>query len=106
MVDYKSIYMVGDGHLTHDRSGFHLTGCGGRLDYVQKPQACYGLYSDYFWYEIGDVICIGDNDKLFYCFPQNCGDVVAKTRLAAEEMFKLYKSRKLRNEPAQELVEA
>ena len=104
MVDYKAIYMVGEGHLTHDRSGFTLTGCDGRLNYRQKPQACYGLYSDYFWYEIGDVICSGDNDNLFYCFPQNCGDVVAKTRLAAEEMYKLYKSRKLRAEPAQEPV--
>ena len=98
MVDYKAIYMVGDGHLTHDRNGFRLTGCDGRLNYVQKPQSCYGLYSDYFWYEIGDVICIGDNDKLYYCFPQNCGDVVAKTRLAAEEMYKLYKSRQLKME--------
>lgn len=96
MVDYKNIYMVGQGHLTHDRGGFVLTGCDGKLNYTQKPQACYGLYADYYWYEIADVICIGDNDKLFYCFPQNCGDVVAKTRLAVEEMYKLYKSRKLK----------
>ena len=100
MVDYKNIYMVGEGHLTHDRDGFVLNGCGGALHYTQKPQACYGLYADYYWYEIADVICIGDNDKLFYCFPQNCGDVVAKTRLAVEEMYKLYKTRKLKSEPA------
>ena len=96
MVDYKNIYMVGEGHLVHDRSGFTLTGCDGRLNYTQKPQSCYGLYADYYWYEIADVICIGDNDKLYYCFPQNAGDVVAKTRLAAEEMYKLYKQRKLK----------
>lgn len=96
MVDYKNIYMVGEGRLTHNRDGFTLTGCGGRLHYTQKPQSCYGLYADYYWYEIGDMICIGDNDKLYYCFPRNCGDVVAKTRLAAEEMYKLYKSRKLK----------
>ncbi|MBQ7800950.1 MAG: 1-acyl-sn-glycerol-3-phosphate acyltransferase [Oscillospiraceae bacterium] len=99
LVDYKNIYMVGEGHLTHDRNGFVLTGCDGRLHYTQKPQACYGLYADYYWYEIADVICIGDNDKLFYCFPQGCGDVVAKTRLAVEEMYKLYKTRKLKAEP-------
>ena len=95
MVDYQNIYMVGEGHLTHDRNGFVLTGCDGRLNYTQKPQACYGLYADYYWYEIADVICIGDNDKLYYCFPQNAGDVVAKTRLATEEMYKLYKAKKL-----------
>lgn len=98
MVNFKAIYMVGEGHLTHNRDGFTLTGCGGKLHYTQKPQACYGLYSDYFWYEIGDVICIGNNDRLYYCFPKG-GDVVAKTRMAAEELYKLYKSRKLAQAP-------
>ena len=94
LVDFKAIYMVGEGHLTHDLDGFHLTGCDGRLDYEQKPLSCYGLYADYYWYEIADVICIGNNDRLYYCFPQG-GDIVAKTRMATEEMYKLYKSRKL-----------
>ena len=94
MVNLDAIYMVGDGHLTHDSEGFHLTGCDGKLDYTQGPLACYSLYSDYFWYEIGDMICIGNNDVLYYCFPQNCGDVVAKTRLAAEELYKLKKRRR------------
>lgn len=92
MVDYMAIYMVGDGHLTHDENGFHLTGCDGKLDYVQKPLASYGLYSDYFWYEIGDVICIGNKDCLYYCFPEKEG-VVAKTRLAAEELYKIKKQK-------------
>lgn len=88
MVDHKAIYMVGDGHLVHDSDGFRLTGCDGRLDYVQRPLASYSLYSDYFWYELGDVICIGNRDCLYYCFPKKEG-VVAKTRLAAEELYKL-----------------
>ncbi len=94
LVDFKAIYKVGEGHLTHDREGFHLTGCDGRLDYTQKPQACYGLYADYYWYEIADTICIGDNERLYYCFPKGSA-MVAKTRLAVEEMYKLYKARKL-----------
>lgn len=94
LVDFKAIYRVGSGRLTHDRTGFHLTGCGGRLSYIQKPQACYGLYADYYWYEIGDMICIGGNERLYYCFPRD-GTPVAKTRLAVEEMYKLYKSREL-----------
>jgi hypothetical protein len=51
--------------------------------------ASYSLYSDFYWYEIGDVICIGDARAQYYCFPQNCGDIVAKTRLATEELYKL-----------------
>ncbi len=95
LVDFKAIYKVGSGHLTHDLTGFHLTGCDGRLDYSQKPLNCYGLYADYLWYEIADTICIGSNDALYYCFPRE-GDVVAKSRMATEEMYKLYKSRTLK----------
>lgn len=88
MIDSKAIYMIGKGHLTHDRDGFLLTGGDGKLEYRQKPLSSYGLYSDYFWYEIGDMICIGNRECLYYCFPETPG-VVAKTRLAAEELFKL-----------------
>ena len=91
MVDFKAIYKVGQGRLTHDREGFTLTGCDGRLRYTQKPTASYGLYADYYWYEIADTICIGDNRCLYYCFPKK-GCPVAKTRLAAEELYKLCKA--------------
>ena len=94
MVNYDAIYMVGEGRLTHTAEGFTLKGCDGQLEYTQGALSCYGLYADYYWYEIGDMICIGNNDVLYYCFPQNCGDVVAKTRLAAEELYKLKKKRK------------
>ena len=94
LVDYKALYMVGSGTLTHDEQGFHLTGCNGALDYTQGPLASYTLNCDYYWYEIGDVICIGNQDALYYCFPKGSGDVVAKTRLAAEELYKLKKYRR------------
>lgn len=95
MVDFKAIYMVGRGRLIHDTTGFHLTGCGGRLDYHQEPLASYGLYADYYWYELGDVICIGDKNALYYCFPRQ-PDVVARTRIAAEELYRLRKKRPAR----------
>ena len=88
LVDYNALYFVGTGHLHHDTGGFTLTGCDGKLTYSQGPRRCYSCYSDYYWYEIGDVICIGDNDKLYYCFPDK-KDIVAKTRIATEELFKL-----------------
>ncbi len=93
MVDYKAIYLVGEGHLSHNNDGFTLTGCDGRLNYTQNPLANYGLYSDYFWYELGDIICIGNKDALYYCFPQD-NTPVAKTRMAAEELYKLTRAAK------------
>ena len=94
-VDYKAVYMVGEGHLTHDNSGFHLTGCDGKLDYTQKPQSCFGLYADYYWYEIDDIICIGDTEVHYFLFPKDPSIPVAKVRLAAEEMYKLHRAKRL-----------
>lgn len=93
LVDFKAIYRVGSGQLIHDGQGFRLTGCDGRLHYSQKPQSCYGLYADYYWYEIADTVCIGDNERLYYCFPKS-NVPVAKARLAAEELYKFYKERR------------
>lgn len=91
LVDTKSLCRIGEGRLVHNLEGFHLTGCDEKLDYKQKPSASYSLYADYYWYEIGDVICIGNNQILYYCFPKEAGDVVAKTRLAAEELYRISK---------------
>lgn len=88
LVDESAVYMVGEGRLTHTTQGFTLTGCGGQLDYRQKPLASYGLYADYYWYELGDVICIGDRSALYYCFPPE-GTPVAKARMAAEELYRM-----------------
>ena len=92
LVDFKTFYGVGEGRLVHDRNGFHLTGCDGRLDYVQKPQSSYSLNADFYWYEIGDIIGIGGREALYYCFPKEKAPV-AKARLATEELYKLYKER-------------
>ncbi len=96
-VDFKGLYMVGDGRLVHDGNGFHLTGCDGKLDYTQSPVASHTLYSDYFFYEIGDVIGIGNNDVSYFCFPGE-GVSVSKARLATEELYKIKKQRKPRAE--------
>jgi len=95
MADYKAIYRVGSGRLIHNSDGFTLTGCDGKLNYKHPVNASYGLYADYYWYEIGDVICIGDKQCLYYCFPKGkCN--VAKTRIAAEEMYKLINKQKVK----------
>lgn len=95
MVNRDCIYRVGEGHLIHTEKGFRLTGCDGQLDYYQKPSSSYSLYSDYYWYELGDMICIGDMKRSYYCFPKGTSDIVAKTRLAAEEMFKIDRQQRI-----------
>ena len=94
-VNLDGICMIGTGHLTHDLNGFHLTGADGQLDYTQSPVAAHTLYADYYWYEIGDVIGIGNNEFSYFCFPR--ADVsVTKARLATEELYKLQKAARRR----------
>ncbi len=89
LVNTKCVYHVGEGRLVHDTEGFWLSGCDGQIDYRLKPQQSYSIYSDFYWYEIGDMISIGDEKIQYYCFPKNKENVVAKTRLAAEELYKM-----------------
>ncbi|MBE6580131.1 MAG: hypothetical protein E7650_00760 [Ruminococcaceae bacterium] len=91
LTDTKCLYRVGEGRLTHSRAGFHLVGCDGKLEYGQDPILSYTLNSDFNWYEIGDVISIGTNHVLYYCFPQDKGDFATKARLATEELYDIVK---------------
>ena len=93
LIDTKCVYKVGEGRLIHTTDGFELTGCDGKLQYRQLPQASYSLYSDFYWYEIGDMISIGDAQVQYYCFPKQGENVVAKTRLATEELYKMKKKK-------------
>lgn len=95
-VNLDGICMIGPGRLTHDVGGFRLTGADGKLDYTQSPVAAHTLYADYYWYEIGDVIGIGNNEFSYFCFPR--GEVsVTKARLATEELYKLLKASRRRS---------
>ncbi len=89
LTDMKAIYNVGSGRLIHNNNGFTLTGCDGQINYTQAPELSYSLYSDYYWYEIGDMVCIGNSKVLYYCFPKDKTVSVAKVRLAAEELYKI-----------------
>ena len=88
IVNTKGVYKVGVGELSHGKDGFRLTGCDGKLEYVQNSVSLYTLNSDFYWYSIGDVIGIGNHTALYYCLPTENKAVVTKARLATEEIFK------------------
>ncbi len=91
--DYK-FYRVGEGRLRHDIDGFVLDGCDGKLHYEHKPLCSHSINSDFYFYQIGDVISFGNKDHLFYCFPKTNEDIVCKVRFAAEEIYKLRRNDK------------
>ena len=89
-VNLDGVCNIGSGHLRQDLDGFHLVGADGKLDYKQSALFSHTLYSDYYWYEIGDVIGIGNNEFSYFCFPKE-NVSVTKARLATEELYKIKK---------------
>ena len=87
--------MIGTGKLVHNSGGFTLKSDDGKLDYSQSALASYTIYSDYYWYERGDVIGIGDTEYSYFCIVKD-NVSVTKARLAAEEIYKIAKARKRR----------
>ena len=96
-VNLDGVCKIGKGRLTHNLDGFHLVGADGKLDYSQPPTFSHTLYSDYYWYEMGDVIGIGDNEFSYFCLV-NSDVSVTKARLATEELYKMKKKRRRRKE--------
>ena len=93
LTDYK-FYRVGEGRLRHDIDGFVLDGCEGKLHYEHKPLCAHTVNSDFYYYQMGDVVSFGNHEHLFYCFPKIEGDIVCKTRLAADEIYNIRRKEK------------
>ena len=88
----QCIYRIGDGILSHNKDGFTLTSGDNSQIYHRQPTLySYSINADFNWYELGDVVSIGDRKTQFYCIPKD-GTPVAKLRFAAEELYTLCKS--------------
>ena len=92
LYDMKCLYDIGGGRLVHNADGFALYGKDGKLIHEQSPLFSYSINADFFWYEIGDVVYIGNSEITYCCVPKTLRNVVAKTRLAAEELYKIKKA--------------
>ena len=95
VVNMKTLYELGKGRLTHSAEGFTLYDDKGNILHEQKPLYSYSINADFFWYEIGDAVYVGNTEITYCCIPKNLRNVVAKTRLAAEELYKLKKAEQL-----------
>ena len=84
----SAIFDIGKGRLVHTSDGFHLSSDDKALDFRRYPLDNYSVASDLYWYEKGDMISIGDTEKVFYCFPIEKCDVVAKVRMATEYIYR------------------
>ena len=95
VVDTKALYKVGEGRISHNKDeGFHLTGCDGKIDYRQSSKSMYTCEAIPYWYQIDDVIGMGNSKVLYYAFPKEQKEVVAKCKMATEEIFKILEEEK------------
>ena len=92
-VDTKGVYDVGSGRLVHTAEGFKLTGDDGEINYEQKPLHSHSICSDFNFYERGDIIALSGTECIYYCFPKDQTIPVAKARLAAEELYKIARTK-------------
>ena len=90
---YKALYEIGSGELLHTVNGFLLKGCSGKLEFTIPPTAYYTLNADFYWYQIGDIICLENEGVLYYCVIED-NVSVTKARIATEEIYKLNKKEK------------
>ena len=89
IVNTSDVYMVGEGRVSHDFEGLHLTSCDGKIDYRQSSKSMYTVEAAFYWYQLGDVIGMGNNRALYFAMPKENKHVVGKARLGAEEIFKV-----------------
>lgn len=90
MIDTYNLYDIGSGHLKHNQQGFLLTNNEGLHFTVPNT---YSINADFYWYQLGDIICVADYNRQFYIFPKGVKDVVAKTKIACELLYQLSKSK-------------
>ena len=88
----RRLYDIGEGTLEHGLDGFRLRGKDGELDYSQAADTIYTINSDFYFYQIADVINIGDTSIQYFCLTKTGEDYAFKTRMAAEELYKIKKS--------------
>lgn len=89
MIDTYNVYSLGEGSLTHNLDGFKLEAFDGKLKCDVPANKTYSINADFYWYQIDDVVTINDSKNSYFCFPKTDKDVVAKMRLAAEELYKI-----------------
>jgi len=84
---------LGEGKLTHDISGFHLTlrNDNYEIDLKKEPLSMYGCHIEYDYMKKGDCIDLSTMHDTFYIYPKNKKNVVTKISLAVEEIYKIKK---------------
>ena len=93
----KKFIPLGNARLTHDMTGFRLTGVYKKEKYeVFLPaEKQYSVHIEYEYLgKYGDCVDLNTLEDTLYVYPDNCLFSVTKISLATEELYKYYKNKK------------
>ena len=91
----KRFILLGEGTMTHDMTGFHVSGRDGDGDPFTMEKPVPSLYSCHIEYEylgeFGDCVDLNTLDDTWYIYPHDCDFSVTKMALATEELYCKYR---------------
>ncbi|MBQ7719387.1 MAG: hypothetical protein IJT56_02285, partial [Clostridia bacterium] len=91
----KRFILLGEGTMTHDMTGFHVSGRDGDGDPFVMEKPVPSLYSCHIEYEylgkFGDCVDLNTLDDTWYIYPHDCDFSVTKMALATEELYYKYR---------------
>ena len=97
VVNNKSYYDIGYGKIHQDKEKIELFLKDRTKIFEHKHSECYSLYADFHFYGYKDVISFGNTNIQYYCFPKFKEFPILKSRFAAEEAYKMLKSKESKN---------
>lgn len=86
----KGFFRLGEGVMTHDENGFHITGTdvdGDPFDIHRDVPSQYSCHIEYDYKKRGDCVSVSTLEDTWYIYPHDCDFSVTKMSLATEELY-------------------
>ncbi|MDR0934922.1 MAG: hypothetical protein LBM03_01280 [Erysipelotrichaceae bacterium] len=88
----KGFYRLGNGHLSHTKDGFVVTGdFSPDFKIVKRPLENFGVHIEYNYFGKGNCVSLSTKDDTYYMFPLDQSNSVTKLHFAAEELYDITK---------------
>ncbi|MDY2724635.1 MAG: hypothetical protein SOV25_03500, partial [Candidatus Onthovivens sp.] len=76
-------------YLEHNINGITLTDEANDFSFHLFPIELYNMYTEFDWFEVGDMVSIGNSEVLYDCILKNYDVSVLKLRMACQELYKI-----------------
>ncbi len=77
-----------EAYIEHDLNGVTLKDVLNDIEFHLSPIELFNIYTEFDWFEVGDMIGFGNSEMLYDCVLKNYDISVLKVRLACQELYK------------------